>query len=296
MSKKVLEGIFPPLATPFRDRNLDLEGLKYNLGYLCAGGIHGCLVLGSNGEFPYLTDLEKLKVVETVVAELDSSRTILVGTGRESTQATIDFTHQVAEKGADVAVILPPHYFVSAMTQDILIDFYSSVADQVPIPVLIYNMPGFTGINLSAATLVKLSRHANIIGVKDSSGDISQIASTIKDAREGFSVMAGSGSYVFPTMLLGGRGGLPAVANVIPGKLVKLYELCKEGQYDAARELQLQILPLNQAVTKRYGVPGLKKAMDLIKLHGGLPREPLKPVGEEGEREIQSLLEEFFEV
>lgn len=293
MISQPLKGIFAPIPTPFKEGQIDLTVLRSNLERWNETNLHGLLVLGSNGEAAYLKEEEKLTVVNTVVKEAKRNKTVLVGTGLESTQDTISLTERVADLGAHGAVVLPPHFFKRAMTSEALVDHFTRIADAVSIPIFIYNMPANTGINIPAEVVIKLSKHPNIVGVKDSSGDIVQIQNVINGVCEGFSVLAGSGSYVFPTLVCGGHGGICAIGNIAPYELVQIYDLVALEDYGNARKLQLSLLALNHAVTAKYGVSGLKAAMELVGLGGGDPRLPLRPLPEKAVAEIQELLRQL---
>ena len=277
MAKKI-EGVFAPIATPFGG-NGEIDFGKYaeNLAKFDKTDLAGITALGSNGEFTMLSHREKLDLVAAVRKGLSSDKSVLAGTGCESLKETVELTKEAAGLGADAALVINPSYYKRDMNESALEKFYVSLADVSPIPVMEYNMPGNSGINLSSSLVIKLSSHPNIVGVKDSGGNIVQISEVIAGVPEDFSVFAGSGSYLFVTTALGGKGGTLAVANVAPDLCADMYSLCLKKDYEKARALQLGLLELNACVTSRYGIGGMKAAMDLAGFYGGEPRLPIQP-------------------
>jgi 4-hydroxy-2-oxoglutarate aldolase len=285
-----LSGAMPPITTPFQDGKLVLDKLKNNFHKWNETGLSGYLVLGSNGEAVYLNEKEKIKVVEISRESIHTSKIMLVGTGMESTQETIQFTNQVAKMGADYALVVTPSYFKGSMKPQILYDHFIAVAESSRIGILIYNVPQFTGINLDPEVVAKLSEHPNIIGIKDSSGNIGQLSEIIHLSQKGFAVFVGSAPVFFPALCIGAVGGILAVANVVPQECVQIQNLFNKGKLGEARALQSRLTPLAKAVTTKYGIGGLKMAMDLVGYFGGNPRLPLKKPGKEVEEELKRLL------
>ena len=285
-----LTGVMPPITTPFQDGKLASDKLKNNFQKWDKTGLSGYLVLGSNGEAVYLNEKEKIKVVEISRESIPSSKIMLVGTGMESTQETIQFTNQVAKMGADYALVVTPSYFKGSMKPQILYDHFIAVAESSRIGILIYNVPQFTGINLDPEVVAKLSEHPNIIGIKDSSGNIGQLSEIIHLSQKGFAVFVGSAPVLFPALCIGAVGGILAVANVVPQECVQIQSLFNKGKMGEARALQSRLTPLAKAVTTKYGIGGLKVAMDLAGYFGGNPRLPLKKPGKEVEEELRRLL------
>jgi len=203
---------------------------------------------------------------------------------------TIRLNKMATEAGADAVLIVTPNYYKGNMTDSVLARFYRDVADTSPLPVILYNMPRNAGINISAKLAVELSKHPNIIGIKDSGGNIVQIADMIRNATEDFSVFAGSASYLYTTLVLGGAGGTLALANVFPNECARLQTLFEAGRTKEARDLQMILIDSNNAVTSRWGIPGLKAALDMIGLYGGDPRPPLLPLGETDREELRKIL------
>ncbi|KAM9010432.1 4-hydroxy-2-oxoglutarate aldolase, mitochondrial isoform 1-T1 [Ara ararauna] len=275
-----LDGIFPPLATPFSPmREVDYARLDGNLHRYASIPFRGLVVLGSNGEYPYLAPQERLEVVSCVRRALPRDRLLLAGSGCESTQATIQLTLSMAEAGADVALVVTPCYYRGAMTSAALVQHYTEVADASPIPVVLYSVPANTGLDLPMEAVVTLAQHPNILGIKDSSGDITRIGLMVhKTRQEDFQVLAGSAGFLLASYALGASGGVCALANILGAPLCQLDRLCREGHWQEARELQHRLIEPNTAVTRRFGIPGLKKAMEWFGYYGGPCRAPLAPL------------------
>jgi 4-hydroxy-2-oxoglutarate aldolase len=285
-----LSGVMPPITTPFQDGKLASDKLKNNFQKWNQTGLSGYLVLGSNGEAVYLNEKEKIKVIEISREFIPTSKIMLVGTGMESTQETILFTNQVAKMGANCALVVTPSYFKGSMKPQILYEHFIAVAESSRIGILIYNVPQFTGINLEPELVAKLSQHPNIIGIKDSSGNIGQLSEIIHLSKKGFTVFVGSAPVFFPALCVGAAGGILAVANVVPQECVQIQSLFNKGKMNEARALQSRLTPLAKTVTTKFGIGGLKMAMDLAGYFGGNPRSPLKKPGKETEEELKRLL------
>ena len=284
-----LSGVMPPITTPFQNGKLALDKLKNNFQKWNKTGLSGYLVLGSNGEAVYLNENERTKVIETSRESIPKSKTMMVGTGMESTQETIRFTNQVAKMGGDCALVVTPFYFKGSMKPQILYDHFIAVAESSRIGILIYNVPQFTGINLEPEWVAKLSEHSNIIGIKDSSGNIGQLSEIIHLSKKGFAVFVGSAPVFYPALCVGAVGGILAVANAVPEECVQIQDLFDKGKIKEVRALQNRLTPLALAVTTRYGIGGLKMAMDLTGYFGGPPRLPLKKPGKDVEEELRRL-------
>jgi len=285
-----LSGVMPPITTPFEHGKLASTKLKMNFQKWNQTGLSGYLVLGSNGEAVYLNEKEKIKVVEISRESIPTSKIMLVGTGMESTQETILFTNQMAKIGADCALVVTPSYFKGSMKPQILYDHFIAVAESSRIGILIYNVPQFTGINLDPEVVAKLSEHSNILGIKDSSGNIGQLSEIINLSQKGFAVFVGSAPVFYPALCIGAVGGILAVANVVPQECVQIQNLFNKGKMNEARLLQNRLTHLAKAVTTKYGIGGLKMAMDLAGYFGGNPRLPLKRQGKEVDEEVKRLL------
>jgi 4-hydroxy-2-oxoglutarate aldolase len=293
MSPVDLSGVYPPIPTPFGDQGaLALERLHENIVRWCETELSGLVVLGSNGEAVHLSEREKWDVMRTARQAMPFDRLFIVGTGAQSTTRTIGLTNQAADFGANAALVTPPHYYRPKMDTAALERHYFSLADASPIPVLLYNMPAYTGSDLTAAQVIGLAQHPRIIGLKDSSGHLPKIGTIIAGAPEGFQVLAGSASFLYPAMVLGAVGGVCALANIAPRECCQLADLMRRGDHEAASELQLRLIAPNAAVTSRFGVPGLKQALDWVGYYGGTARSPLGPLAEEEVAELRRVLVE----
>ncbi|MBA4395630.1 MAG: dihydrodipicolinate synthase family protein, partial [Desulfobacca sp.] len=291
-----LQGIMPPITTPFTGAGVAYDKLKENFQKWNRTDLSGYLVLGSNGESVYLSEAEKLKMIEVSREAIPREKILLVGTGLEGTAETIRFTNQAAGLGADLALVVTPCYFKGSMTPPVLYDHFLAVAEASHIPILVYNVPQFTGVNMEPPLVAKLSRHPNIIGVKDSSGNIDQLSQIIHQSESGFGVFVGSAPVLFPALCVGAVGGILAVANCLPEFCTRIVDLYTDGKVDEARELQNRLTPIAKAVTATYGISGLKAAMDMTGFFGGEPRAPLKKSSPEAEKIIRDLLEGLKEV
>ena len=290
MAQLDLKGVFPPITTPFVDGKVAYDKLSSNVDKWNRTGLKGFVVLGSNGEYVSLSEEEKRTVVDTVAQSAADEMLIIAGTGCESTVETLRLTQDCAKLGAHAALVVTPHYYAGRMGETALMKHYSEIADHSPIPILLYNVPKFTHINMAANFVARLSEYPNIIGIKDSSGNVIQLGELINGVTKGFNVLVGTAGVLFSGLTIGCAGGVCALANVAPEECVKIFDRVKEADLKAARELQLKMLPVNQAVTAVYGVPGLKAAMDMLGYFGGNPRMPLLPSSEQDRSEIKAIL------
>jgi 4-hydroxy-2-oxoglutarate aldolase len=270
-----LHGIFPPIATPFRNDEIDLDGMRSNVTKWMKTGLAGVLVLGSNGEAPMLDADESFRVASAARDAVPAEKTLIVGAGEESTRSTIAAVRRAADAGADVVLVRTPCYFKKQMTTELFVRHFTAVADASPVPVLPYTVPGLTGVNMAAEAVATLASHPNIAGVKDSSADLTQVADLVAMTPAGFNVMVGSAPTLYSSLCLGAVGGIVAAACVIPDLVVELYDLVRNGKHEAAVLMQRRITPLAKSVTSAFGVAGLKAAMDLAGYVGGAPRRPL---------------------
>ena len=274
---KPFAGVFTPIVTPFRDDELDETGLRRNVSQWMRTPLTGLVVLGSNGEAPQLDEAEADRAIAIVRDGVPRDRVLIAGTGRESTKATIAATRRAAAIGADAALVRTPSFFKPQMTSDLFVRHYTEVADASPIPVLLYNVTMFTGVNLLPDAVERLSSHRNIVGMKESGNDLAQISEYIARTRGDFTVLAGAASTVFHSLCAGCDGAILAVAGVLPDSCVQLWTLVRDGRIAEARALQQRLTPLARSVGSTYGVAGLKAALDLVGYVGGVPRPPLRP-------------------
>ncbi len=293
MDQLRLNGIMPPLTTPFSvDGSLDLGALRANVARYNETGLAGYVALGSNGEAVHLSTPERALVIETIKQSAASGHTIIGGVNELSTGAAIEATRAAAGAGAEAALVITPYFYKSSMTAAALTRFYSDVADQSPIPVLIYNVPQNTGVVIDSAAIDSLAGHQNIIGVKDSSGNMAAISETIRRTPSSFSVMTGNGGILYPSLMMGARGAVLAVACAAPRACVELHEAVRSNDHPRARELQNRLAPLSHAVTAQFGVAGLKAAMEMTGLLGGEPRAPLTRASEADRDKIKTVMRE----
>lgn len=290
-----VQGIFPPVVTPFQpDGGLDLRAFEANLAAHAQQAFAGFLVLGSNGEAASLDVQEKLALVRAARRQV-AGRLLLVGTGCESTSATIALTRAVADEGADAALVLTPHYYRTQMTTDALRQHFTAVADAAPIPVLLYSVPQFTGLSLAPNLATELAEHDNVRGLKESSGDVGLLGRIVASAPERFAVMCGAAPVLYPALCSGAAGGIVAAACCVPRAVLALDAAFRAGQHARAAHIQRALTPLAAAVSAGHGVAGLKAAMDLCGLQGGAVRAPLLPVAPAVRAELASLLHHLDE-
>jgi 4-hydroxy-2-oxoglutarate aldolase len=274
---KPFAGVYTPIVTPFRrDDTVDEAGLRDNVKRWMSSMLSGIVVLGSNGEAPQLSDDEADRVVAVAREEVPAGRPFIAGTGRESTRATIAATVRAARAGADAALVRTPAFFKSQMTGDVFVQHYTAVADASPIPVLLYNVTMFTGVNLPVDAVATLAAHPNIVGMKESGSDLAQIADYVSRTPDDFTVLAGSAATYFHALCAGCDGGILALASIFPDECVWLQELVRDNRLDEARTLQRRLTPIARTIGTAHGVPALKAALDLLGYTGGPPRPPLR--------------------
>ena len=287
-----LSGVITPVVTPFTNDEPDIEALASNLRAQDSTGVAGYLALGSNGEFRSLSEREAEKVME-VFGEGKNGKQLLVGAGSESTSQTIRTCRVAASHGADYASVITPSYFARIIDDAVMLRYFTAVADASPIPVVLYNIPESTGgIQISPAVLGQLARHPNIRGIKDSSPVGPSRYLAVLEPGSDFRVLSGSIATFYPSLCLGASGGVLSLANVIPDLCVRLYRHCTQGEHEAARSLHFTLTRLNQCLAGKYGVPGVKAAMEMMGLRGASPRLPLVPLSEEQRQGVRRALQE----
>jgi len=285
--KKRISGMLPPLVTPFINGQVAYQKFQDTIVELNKTGLSGYVVLGSNGETVYLSNEEKLKLVKAARSVIPKDKHLVVGTGLESINETIWLSNECAKLGADFALILTPSYFGTGMTHDAMIKYFVDVADAVKIPVIIYNVPKFTNIELQPRTVAQLAKHPNIIGIKHSSLNIAHLIEYVSLTPPDFCVLVGTASILYPGLAVGAVGGVCALANVTPKELVQIQKLFEQGNRKEALAIQQRLMAINTAVTGTYGVPGLKAAMDFVGYFGGEARLPLLPLNADGKAAIK---------
>lgn len=277
----VAEGIYVPLITPFLEgeQQLSLALLKENVKKLNTTAVSGYMPLGSNGESALLSEGEALLVAEAVAEAAAPDKQLFLGVGRESARGTIEFIREIAPLGVDAVFVLTPHFFPKQMTQQALEQYYLQVAEHSPLPVILYNAPGYAGgVFLAPETVAALSKHQNIIGIKDSSKTPAKSFLELLSPDTNFFVLAGTLEKLGDSLLEGAAGGVLSASNYIPALCCRLYTLFKNGQTEKAAALHGQMLALANETTGPFGVPGVKCAMNLRGYSCGVPRLPLQAV------------------
>jgi 4-hydroxy-2-oxoglutarate aldolase len=289
-----LAGVFAPVPTPFDDHGVvDTARLQRALTRWMTRPLTGVVVLGSNGEAVLMDDGEADRVIGAAREVVPRDRALIVGTGRESTQAAIAASKRAAAQGVDAVLVRTPGFFKSQMTTDAFVRHYTAVADASPVPVLLYNFTALTGVNLLPTAVATLAAHPNIVGMKESGGDVAQIADLVSSTPADFGVLAGTIATFYPALCVGAVGGILAPACVAPEACVKLFELTKSGRHDEALALQRELMPLARLLGQTYGVPGLKAALNLLGYDVGVPRQPLAPAPDSAIPALRAALAPF---
>ncbi len=285
-----LQGIYPPIATPFNyDGEIYQAKVQHNVEKWNKTGLAGYVVCGSTGESVYLTQEEKFLLFELVAKHAAPEKTLIAGTGMESVRETVFLTNKAAEMGYKAAMVRTPHYYKNMVNRgDAQALFFRAVADQAKIPVMIYNWPQATGVDIPAETVAALSEHPNIIAIKESSGNIEKVMQMIRETKPGFQVLVGSAPTLAPSLAVGAVGAVLAYANAAPYSVIAIWEAHRQREFDAAMDWQRRIARAAVLVTVKYGIPGLKYAMDLNGYYGGPVRLPLTPVGPEAKKELEA--------
>jgi 4-hydroxy-2-oxoglutarate aldolase len=285
-----LQGIYPPITTPF-DHNGEIYKAKliHNVERWNRTALSGYVVCGSTGESVMLTPEEKYLCWETVAGAAGSDKLLMAGTGVESVKETVDLTNRAAEMGYKAAMVRTPHYYKNLLNRtDAQVLYFRSVADRTKIPLMIYNWPQATGLDISPEAVAMLSEHPNIIAIKESSGNLEKVMQMIREVKPGFQVLVGSAPTLWPSFVVGAVGAVLAFANAAPYATITIWEAYRTREMDAAKDWQGRIARAAALVTSKYGVPGLKYAMDLNGYFGGPPRLPLVPPSLEAKAEIDT--------
>ena len=286
-----LHGILAPVTTPFQaNGDVDVEAFTSNVRAHLAAGLHGIVVGGSTGEAALLDEHERTALIESARAVVPDDKLLLAGTGAESTRTALALTRNAVRAGADAVLVVAPHYYGPAMTPQALASHYRRIADDSKVPVVLYNIPKYMHYALSPTLVAELATHGNIIGIKDSSGDLELIASYIKAQSASFTVMTGNGSTVQPAMALGARGGILAVSLFAPRLALGAHSAMQRGDVSSAKSLQDVLKPINSRIVGELGIAGIKAALDRIGLRGGPVRSPLMPLSANGIAEVAELL------
>src|SRR5712692_3179494 len=286
-----LSGIFPALTTPYaNDGSVSLPDLKHNIQRYNGTDLAGYVVLGSTGESVLLRQAEMDGILITVKESAGKEKKLIAGTGAESTLETIERTKRAAELGYHAALVKTPHYYKPVYKPEVLIEHFRRVADESPIPVMLYSIPQFTGIALGAAEVAALAEHPNIIGIKDSSGNVQGVAEIVAATPSAFQILVGSAASVYPSMTIGARGAILALACALPEKCVALFDLVRQAHHEEARELRSVLLRASKLIVSEMGIAGVKFAMDQRGYRGGVPRLPLVPLHQEQKKRLNDFL------
>ncbi|MBN1273155.1 MAG: dihydrodipicolinate synthase family protein [Candidatus Aminicenantes bacterium] len=283
-------GVFAALTTPFLGDETSVEKFKENIQKYNSFDLSGYVVSGSTGESVHLSDDETERLVRAAKDSAAPGRKIIAGTARESTRMTISFTNRLAECGIDAALVRTPGYYTGKMNKQAFSRHYKELADKSRVPILIYNIPKYTGVTIDRDFLWDISSHPNVAGVKDSSGNLAFLGEVFSGLNDNFSFLLGAGSVFLPGIVQGADGGILALAAAVPRFCVELYRLAQEKRFEEARVLQHRLIPLNKAVTQTFGIPGLKYALDVLGFYGGPSRSPLLPLNEEEKKEMDDIL------
>ena len=292
-----LSGVFAPIPTPFDDDGAaDPDRLRAALARWVRRPLAGFVILGSNGEAVLLDEDESDRIIAAAREAVPHGRPLIIGTGRESTRAAIRAVRRAADLGADFALVRTPGFYKNQMTTDAFVRHYTAVADASPVPILLYNFTALTGVNLLPAAVARLAAHPNIVGMKESGGDIAQIADLVAGTPREFAVLAGSTSTFYAALCVGCAGGILALAGVLPEACVRLFELANAGRHAEARALQERLMPLTRLIGPAYGIPGLKAVLKLAGYDVGVPRAPLAAVPEQAVAALREALAQFEEM
>jgi len=286
-----MAGVFAPISTPFSaDEEVDYDALAFNVERYAASGLLGYLALGSNGENRSLTEEERRGVLREIIKRKRPDQVVMAGAAYDAQRDAERFLRQSADLGADFGLVLPPGYFRKQMTEEVLFRYFATLADASPIPVILYNAPGFCGVTIPPALAGRLASHPNIVGMKDSAA--SGIENFLQFESESFHVLAGSANFLFRAMMGGSVGGTVSLANSFPEMALELFR-CGQAR-DEAKGIPLQerVTRINQAISGPYGPSGVKAAMTLAGYRGGIPRRPLLPLTGAQVTGLRSLLKE----
>ncbi|MBA3855049.1 MAG: dihydrodipicolinate synthase family protein [Gemmatimonas sp.] len=287
-----LQGIFAPVISTFHagSEDLNLDGFASNVRSHIAEGLGGVVVAGSTGEAALLSEAERGALIATSREHVPAGKLVIAGCGGESTRQTVLRTKQAKEQGADAVLVVAPHYYANAMTEEVLRAHYRRVADESPLPVILYNIPKYMHFALSAELVAELAQHQNIVGIKDSSGVLDMLKGFLKAQSPTFSVLTGSGSGLQAGLEAGARGGILAVSLFAAGFALEVFEGVRGGETARAAKAQARLKPMADVIVAKLGVPGVKAAMEAVGKVGGTPRMPLLPLDAAGRAEVAAAL------
>ena len=284
-------GVLGPVTTPFTPSETpDLVGFASNIRSHLAHGLHGIVACGSTGEAALLDEAERNQLVTTAREAVPTDRLLLMGTGAESTRQCVTRCRDAGARGADAVLVVAPHYYGPQMTSDALRAHYLRVADESPVPVLLYNIPKYMHFRLEPQLVAELSMHENIVGIKDSSGDLALLEGYLQSQGESFTVLTGNGGQLLPALEMGVRGGIVAVGLFAASLCVDVYDGFRARDLARARTAQEKLKPMASQIVAGLGVPGVKAALDAVGLVGGPVRAPLVALGVSDVRTVQELM------
>lgn len=290
-----LSGILAPVTTPFDPETgeADLVAMRRNVRQWLLSPLSGLVLFGSTGEGVLLDEEERIRVLAATREVVPPDRRVLVGVGAESTRATARRAREAAERGADAVLVHPPSYYRPEMTPEALREHFLHVAEESPIPVVLYQVPPkLGGVDLAAGLVGELSRHPNVVGIKDSTGDLKSVAAYTDACEGGCAVLVGSGAALFGALEVGARGGILALALLAPEECVRVHRLWTEERLGEAGRLQERIARAHREIVAPLGVPGVKVALDLLGMVGGAPRSPLRPLPTKQRDRVRRVLDE----
>lgn len=286
------QGIFAPLSTPFANggQNIAFDALKQNISAYNKTELAGYVVCGSTGEANFLSWRETEELFSAVANSRASEKQLIAGTGIDSLAETIERSRRAAELGYQAVLVRTPHYYKPLMTHAALLEYYSRVADASPIPVLIYSIPQYTGVEVKPETAARLAEHPNLAGIKESSGKLDNVRAIIGAVPKTFQVLVGSAAIIAPSLQLGAAGGILGLADILPQECAALFEFAQSGETKIAEQLQAQIEPISKVCVSELGPAGVKYAMDCLGMHGGDPRLPLLPLTDDQKQSVERVL------
>lgn len=288
-----IQGIIPPVATPMQaNEDLDIPRLEWFIDHLIGEGVHGIFVLGTNSEFYALDESEKQEVIATAVAHVNKRVPVYAGTGAETTREAVRLTKMAEREGADGVSVITPYFILPSQSE--IFDHYRRVAESTSLPVILYNNPGTCGgVKIDVDTTARLAEISNILGIKDSSGDLQNTNEIIRVVPDRFSVMMGRDTLIYPALIFGARGAVPATGNIAPRLLVEIYEAFRRGDHTAAKAAQLRLNPLRMSLTLGTAPGGVKAALTLLGKSIGPSRSPVAPLAPDKQQKMRAVLEQM---
>jgi 2-dehydro-3-deoxy-D-pentonate aldolase len=287
-----IRGIIPPVATPMQsNEDLDLPRFRWFLDHLIQQGVHGVFVLGTNSEFYALDEREKQQVIAIAVEHVAKRVPVFAGTGAETTREAVRLTKLAEREGADGVSVITP-YFINPSQQEIY-DHYRRIAESTSLPVILYNNPSTCGgVKIDVDTVARLAQVPNILGIKDSSGDLQNTNEYVRVVPLRFSVMQGRDTLIYPSLLFGAQGAVPASANVAPGLAVLIFEAFQRGDHASAKAAQLRLNPMRLSLNLGTAPGGVKAALDLLGMSLGPSRSPIAPLSPDKREKMRAALQQ----